>query len=283
MIFKNLLVTILLMSSWIDLFAQNSEAEIYTLDVTLNYSETNILFSENVQDSFYIYIKLPKYYNEEISKSYPVIYLLDGDIAFPIAYSVVRYLQFGKFVPDMIIVGIGYGGLLDGSKVSKRERDYTISKIERWKDAGNAENFKKFLEDELIPYLESKYRIDASNRTLSGHSLGGLFTLYTLFTEPQLFSNYIASSPYISYDVDKLLSLEEKNNCEIDGAGCKLFISFGEDEDREGYDLPISRIVNQLRLRDSNYIKLDFRIFEEGIHFSTPSEAMVYGLLHSFK
>jgi predicted alpha/beta superfamily hydrolase len=264
------------------IFSQTSDVKSKLLDVLLNYSEVHVLYSENVQDSFYIYIKLPKNYSEEKDKTYPAVFLLDGDIAFPIAYSVVRYLQFGRYVPDVLIVGIGYGGLMNGSKISKRERDYAISHIERWENSGSADNFLKFLKDELIPFLESNYRIDSNNRTLSGHSLGGLFALFTFFSDPQLFKNIIASSPYTSYDVDKLLSLEEKNKAEIEEADCKLFISFGETEDKQNYSIPNTKIVNQLKQRKSDYIDLKFRIFEEGVHFSTPAEAMAYGLIHAF-
>jgi predicted alpha/beta superfamily hydrolase len=251
-------------------------------DVILNYSTVHVFYSENVEDSFYIYLKLPKNYNSETDKNYPAVFLLDGDISFPIAYSVVRYLQYGKYVPDVIIVGIGYGGLIDGSKSSKRERDYTISQLERSEESGGAENFLSFLKDELIPFLESEYRMGVKNRTLSGHSLAGLFILNTLFSEPHLFENYIASSPYTLFDVDHLLSLEAQNNSEIADADCRLFISFGEKEE-EKYHIPNTIIVNQLKRRGSDYLDLKFRIFKEGVHFSTPAEAMSYGLMHSFK
>jgi predicted alpha/beta superfamily hydrolase len=283
MILKILLIVFLLLFLFGKIFSQTSEVEFSKRAVILNYSETHVLYSENVQDSFYIYVKLPKYYHEEIKKSYPVIFLLDGDIAFPMAWSVVRYLQYGRYVPEVIIIGIGYGGLIDGSKLPKRERDYAFSRIERWEDSGHAEIFLNFLKDELIPFLELNYRIEGSNRTLSGHSLGALFTLYTLFSEPKLFKNYIVSSPYTSYDVDKLLLLEEKNKSEIEKANCSLFISFGETEDEERYTLPNTKIINQLRQRGSDYINLKFRIFDEGAHFSTPSEAMAYGLMHAFR
>ena len=283
MVLKNLyaIIIVFLISEYIT--PQNSYLQTYERNVVLNYSVTHVLFSENVQDSFFIYVKLPKDYDKEGSRLYPVIYLLDGDIAFPIAWSVVRYLQFGKILPDVIIVGIGYGGLMDGSKLSKRERDYTISAIDRWQESGGAQEFLYFLKDELFPFLESNYRIDINNRTLNGHSLGGLFALYTLFSEPQLFQNYIASSPYTYFDVNELLSSEDKNKTDIEGSNRRLFISFGSNEEKERYVAPITKIVNHLQRRDPSYIDFKFRIFEEGVHFSTPAEAMAYGLIHAFK
>ena len=143
--------------------------------------------------------------------------------------------------------------------------------------------FINFIKDELMTFLRSNYRVDDTNLTLSGHSLGGLLALYTLFSEPQLFSNYIASSPYTYYDLEELLSLEQANQSKIEEANCRVFISFGAKEEEEKYIVPNTIILNQLKQRDSNYINLNFRIFEDGVHFSTPSEAMAYGLLHAFK
>lgn len=263
--------------------SQKSVPNYDSLEVVLNYSETKIIYSEKINDSFYIFIKLPKNYDQEINKTYPVIYLLDGDIAFPMAWSVIRYLQYSEFVPDVIIVGIGYGGLLFSSAINQRERDYSISYIESINNSGGANNFLNFIKDELLLYLEANYRINKSKRTLSGHSLGGLFVLYTLFSEPKMFSNYIASSPYISKDLDELLVLEEENKSIIEETGCNLFMSHGALEDEGKYKIPINKIVNRLKQRGSSYINFKFRIFEEGVHFSTPSEALVYGLLHSFR
>ena len=47
------------------IIAQYLNVESQERDVVLNYSVTHVLYSENVQDSFYIYVKLPKYYSKE--------------------------------------------------------------------------------------------------------------------------------------------------------------------------------------------------------------------------
>jgi hypothetical protein len=51
------------------------------------------------------------------------LYVLDGDVAFGMAASIARYLQIGDNIPELIIVGIGYGAL-DESAGEKRRRDY---------------------------------------------------------------------------------------------------------------------------------------------------------------
>ena len=51
------------------------------------------------------------------------------------------------------------------------------------------------MQDELFPKVENEFRIDSTNRTLFGWSLGGIFVLYTLFNYPELFAKYLVSGP----------------------------------------------------------------------------------------
>lgn len=64
---------------------------------------------------------------------------------------------------------------------------------------GEADKFLQFIELELLPYLESHYKLN-NKRILSGFSAGGSFTLYALHTKPKLFNGYFAFSPAAWYD-----------------------------------------------------------------------------------
>ena len=260
--------------------AQEKNPENKYSKIVPNYTELNHLHSELINDDFFIYVKLPKGYKDN-AESYPVIYLLDGDIAFTMAWSTIRYLQFGRHLPDVIIVGIGYGALLSSEEQNMRERDYTISELERWEGSGGGIKFVEFLETELIPFVDSKYRTDPNRRVLNGFSLGGLVTLYTYLNKNYLFSGYVAGSPYISSDIDYLIELVKKNSNMLVNSNKKIFISYGELEDSERYGAPIKKIV---KLLDSNNIDgVKLRVFENGTHFTCPSEAMVYGLRYIFE
>ena len=69
---------------------------------------------------------------------------------------------------------------------------------------GEADNFRKFIQEELIIFIESKYPV-TNYRTLIGHSYGGLFTISTLIHQPNLFANYLAIDPSLDWDNQKLL------------------------------------------------------------------------------
>ena len=251
-------------------------------EVIPNYTELQKIHSNIVDDDYYLYIKLPKNYNKS-DKTYPVIYLLDGDIAFTMAWSTVRYLQFGKHLPDVIIVGIGYGTLLSSNEENMRERDYTISKLENRKLSGGGENFLKFIKTELIPFIDSEYRTNPTERVINGYSYGGLFTMYTFLTENKLFSGYIAGSPYIYPDLENFQKLVIENFELIKESKAKLFISYGSLEDEKLYSNPINKIVQGLENSNYKQSNIKMREFEGGSHFTCPSEAMVYGLKFLFE
>lgn len=280
---KYLLSSFLFITLSIKTFPQDNAVKDHTFDVTLNYSKVIVFYSESVDDSFYIFIKLPKDYFNNANKNYPGIFLLDGDIAFPMAWSIVRYLQYGQYLPDVIIVGVGYGGLFSSNTVNHRERDYSITPIDTLKESGGANKFLKFIKNELIPFIGSKYRMDNSNLTLSGHSLGGLFVLYSFFSEPELFANYIASSPYTILNLQDIILLKDKCINKIKDSNCRLFISIGEIEDSVEFISPINKLVNDLKESGFPQANINFKIFQEGVHLSTPAEALTYGLIFSFK
>lgn len=278
-----LLIAVSVLIGSTELLSQEGTSKYSHSDVSLNYSTTVIHYSETIEDTFYIYVKLPKNYYDEQLKQYPAIFLLDGDISFPLAWSAVRYLQYEEAVPDLIIFGIGYGGLMHSNKTTKRSRDYTISFSDDAYNSGGGEKFLKYIKSELMTLIDSVYRIDKSNLTLSGHSLGGLFVLYTLFSESGLFKNYISSSPYLIDEFDTIYSLAESYSANNNLRNKSLFISYGSDEDELKYKVPINNIVSKIGSEEANNIRLKFRQFEEGSHFTTPAEAISYGLKFFFE
>lgn len=121
---------------------------------------------------------------------YPVVYLLDGEYNFHMTSGILEFLSRNDFCPEMILVGI----------ISKnRERDFTPTHVTTWPSSGGAENFLRFIENELIPHINANYPT-ASYQMLIGHSLGGLFAIYSMIHSPEIFNSYIAIDPSIHWD-----------------------------------------------------------------------------------
>ncbi len=264
-------------------FAQvEIEDSIKYSSIVPNHTELHNIHSDIVNDDFYLYVKLPKYYSET-DERYPVIYLLDGDIAFTMAWSTVRYLQYGKHVPDIIIVGIGYGSLLSSDEENMRERDYTISNLPNNNVSGGADKFLESLKNEITPYIDSVYRTNPKERILDGYSLGGLLVVYSFLKQPNLFNGYIAGSPYLSLDIEYLIKLMKNQSDKLNNSNTKLFISHGQLEDKDKYEKPINDLVKSLIGNGFKKSNIKLRVFENGTHFTCPSEAMVYGFKKIFE
>jgi len=159
------------------------------------------LYSQILNESRKIYIQLPASYDPDMNQKYPVVFVLDGEIFLPTVNDVQNYYS-GGFIPEMVLVGI--------SNEKNRLRDLTTSRISTKYGMpfnarnGEADNFNKFLEKELIPYIEDKYPV-TNYRTFIGHSYGGLFVVYTLLYHSELFANYIAIDPSLDWDDQKMI------------------------------------------------------------------------------
>ncbi len=172
--------------------------------------ETNTfpLFSNWVQDSFTISIYIPPGQAPELL---PVIYVFDADMLFAMVYDVVRWLNWGKKIPPVALVGIGYG---KDQKTwwDKRSRDFTATPDSsevwgRWPLAGGGANFIKFLSKELKPHLSQNYGLGATQDIFLGVSFGGLFGAHILFTQPELFDKYILLGPALKWNHADIFNL----------------------------------------------------------------------------
>ncbi|MBC9247579.1 alpha/beta hydrolase [Paracoccus sp. 11-3] len=67
------------------------------------------------------------------------------------------------------------------------------------KTGGGAE-MARFLQQDVRAFLAEELPLDLSRQSLFGHSFGGLFTLWLLFTQPDTFANWIAASPAITWE-----------------------------------------------------------------------------------
>jgi uncharacterized protein len=139
---------------------------------------------------------------------FPTFYLLDGNALFATAAESYRGHALQGEWPHLMVVGVGYPesspSIFSPTYTINRTRDYTPTKVQGEGPvaaaAGHAAEFLAFLEDELMPVIESRYRGDPKDRGIGGHSLGGLFTTFALLHEPGLFSKYWLGSPSLWWD-----------------------------------------------------------------------------------
>ena len=148
-------------------------------------------------------VSLPDSYQQDTTRRYPVLYVLDGSSqTAPTAQSARLMARIGV-MPEIIVVGLPASG-------ENRARDYTPPYMRADADekngpAGEANRFLQFIETELIPHVEQRYRT-TSTRMLAGNSRGGLFVMYSLLEKPDLFSARFAYSPALWRDNDRIVT-----------------------------------------------------------------------------
>jgi hypothetical protein len=174
-------------------------------------------------DTRRINVYLPPHYGDP-ARRFPVLVLLDGGEAedFHHITGLAQVAAFNGAVEEMIVVGIeGVDRRHDLTSPSSDPEDRKLAPTQ-----GGAEAYRRFLVDELKPWIASRYRV--SGRTgLLGESLAGLFTLETYLRAPQSFDDYIAISPSLWWDKEAL-SREAAGDLAKGGfAGTHLWLSIG--------------------------------------------------------
>ncbi|MEL7046816.1 MAG: alpha/beta hydrolase-fold protein, partial [Pseudomonadota bacterium] len=81
--------------------------------------------SDAVGRGYHIYVSLPQSYGREPERTYPVVYVLDGDSLFPIIAPTHLFLTFDYDLPEAVIVGIAYGSF--EPPINRRGFDYTVA------------------------------------------------------------------------------------------------------------------------------------------------------------
>lgn len=146
-------------------------------------TEQDMLFENK---PYRLFIAEPKIKSADLS----VLYMLDGNAHFPIA---VNSVDPDKPLP--LIVAIGY--ISDKAySLEERTRDYTFPvQGEEFQKGGGAADFLRFIQSQVKPYVAQHYVINPEKQYFFGHSFGGLFGLYVLFHQADLFQYYALASP----------------------------------------------------------------------------------------
>jgi predicted alpha/beta superfamily hydrolase len=154
-------------------------------------------------------------------EGWPILYLTDGNACFATAVDALKVQASypnGTNVTEGVIVAIGYP---TNEPYDPLRRSWDLSPPPGrvyppfYPDTpdvktGGGERFLALIEDELKPWVEQQAPIDRSRQTLFGHSFGGLFALYGLFTRPQAFSRWISASPAIYWEDAAILATERE-------------------------------------------------------------------------
>ena len=206
-----------------------------TIVVTRHYEQTAddphtvavVVRSSVLSEERHVIVSLPETYQRDPTRRYPVLYVLDGSSQTTPTAQSARLMARIDVVPEIIVVGLPSSG-------ENRARDYTPPYIradanENNGPSGEANRFLQFIETELIPYVEQRYRT-TSTRMLAGNSRGALFVMYSLLERPDLFNARFAYSPALWRDDDRIVTELAKSLRARTVTPTFLYLSLGDGE-----------------------------------------------------
>lgn len=243
---KNLLFLSLFLLSFVSLFAQSK----------IIYEEFN---SNKLEESRRLKIQLPRDYEENIDKVYPIVIVLDANYLFEPVAGNVDYFSYWEDMPESIVVGVMQG--------DSRYDDCNYDDV-NFMPADKGADFFEFIGLELIPYIDSNFRT-AKFTIAVGHDFTANFINYYLFKDPPLFNGYISLSP------DPAPMMEDRLPARIPLIQSKLFyyLATGTDDIKDLMENAerFNALLKPIKSESFNYF---YDNFEGATHYSLVARAI---------
>lgn len=226
-------------------------------------AQSKIIYEEissfKLEESRRLKIQLPRDYEENIEKSYPIVVVLDANYLFEPVAGNVDYFGYWEDMPEAIVVGIMQG--------DKRYDDCNYDDSNFMPEDTGA-SFFEFIGLELIPYIDANFRT-AKFIIAVGHDFTANFINYYLFKDPPLFNGYISLSPDLAPMMDERLP-ERIPNIES-----KLFyyMATGTDDIKDLMEISTDLDKKLSPLKSDNFAYY-FDNFEGATHYSLVARAI---------
>ncbi len=291
---KRLLILSLLLAT----ITANAQITVKNNQVILG--KTDSIYSKILGEKRQVWIYLPRDYNDSTNarKNYPVVYLLDGDGHFSHVAGIIQQLSEvngNTLVPQMIVVAIPNTNRTRDLTPTNSATSYDGKKSEGYAASGGGEKFTAFMQQELMPHIDSAYHT-APYKMFIGHSFGGLMVINTLVNHTDMFNAYIAIDPSMWWNGKKLLSQARQALTQKSFAGKTLFLAIantmneGMDtlkirSDTSGQSAHIRAILelkDALQHNPGNGLTFGYKYYNDDSHSSVPLIAGYDGLRFTF-
>ncbi|RUO73577.1 alpha/beta hydrolase [Idiomarina seosinensis] len=240
--------------------------------VSVHASEIFTMESKLLDEGITARVALPESYNHSDSFQYPVLLVMDGSTQFEHIAGNVNFLSTFSIVPEMMVVGIS---------AKNRLKHFTHTEIEGYEGrSGGAEQYTRFLRDELLPELQNKYRV-STYTVVTGHSLSGLYTSYLATHHSDFINASISVSPSLWWDEFTLIKDIKLAKQESEKPPVRWFVSMANEpnEMAESYE----RLLNALEAKPESIFNWESKQFPNETHDSTPLIGNVEGLKSVFR
>ena len=237
----------------------------------------NISFSQTIYENFEsdflkdtreLKVQLPRNYNENLSKEYPLIIVLDGDYMFEAVSGSVDYLSYWGNIPESIIVGV--------NQINTRYDDCSVLDNIDFVPISSTANFYDFISEELIPYFDKNYRT-TKFKVAVGHEATANFINYFLLNNKTSFSGFIAISPKFSYNMENyLIERFDKIKTNV------FYYLASSDRDFKSIDERTKELSRNLNSSKNELISFKYKQYNNLTHYNLPIHSVSEGFEHVF-
>ena len=246
----------------------------YTLNTFLFFLTINLLSSQNL-DSLYvsrvndtilskylnekraIEIQLPRSYETEVDKNYPLMIVLDGDYMFNIVSGSVDYLSYWGDIPENLVVGI--------NQKDTRFQDSSVFDNITHTPISSTASFYDFIVNELIPYFSKNYRVSNFKVIVGQERTANFANFFLLKNDPQI-RGVISISPKISENMNRYLNENlSKSNSKI------VYTLSSSKRDFESIFKNVSELTASLDSIENKNLRFESLIFDKENHYILPS------------
>ena len=214
-----------------------------------------------------IKIQLPRGYNSNEEKSYPVFVVLDGDYLFEAVAGNVDYYSYWEDMPEAIVVGVNQAETQYDDCLYSEQNSLPV-------EAGA--RFFEFIGMELLPYIETNYRT-VNFKVAVGHGNSANFINYYLLKSNPLFQGYIVVSPELAplmleYIPESLTKIQSKIFYYLANSGA----------DSKSLKQMTEALHTDLSAVENENLSYSFNSFENSTHYSAPAHAIPNALQNMF-
>ena len=246
----------------------------YTLNTFLFFLTINLLSSQNL-DSLYvsrvndtilskylnekraIEIQLPRSYETEVDKNYPLMIVLDGDYMFNIVSGSIDYLSYWGDIPENLVVGI--------NQKDTRFQDSSVFDNITFTPISSTASFYDFIVNELIPYFSKNYRVSNFKVIVGQERTANFANFFLLKNDPQI-RGVISISPKISENMNRYLNENlSKSNSKI------VYTLSSSKRDFESIFKNVSELTASLDSIENKNLRFESLIFDKENHYILPS------------
>jgi predicted alpha/beta superfamily hydrolase len=224
--------------------------------------------SEFLNDSRELKIQLPRNYDDNNKKNYPLIIVLDGDYMFEAVSGSVDYLSYWGDIPDSIIVGI--------NQIDSRYDDCSVLDNIDFIPINSSANFFDFISEELIPYFDKNYRT-TKFKVAVGHEATANYINYFLLNNKTSISGFIAISPKFSYNMENyIIKRFEKIKTNI------FYYLVSSNVDFKSINERTKMLSENLLTLNNNLVSFKYKQHENLTHYNLPIHSISEGIEHVF-